>query len=393
MQVQTKEFLRNKFREYYSGASIQLPPQLEKREWGLIFFDESYPDIVMRRHKSFANEGEIVDYIRSMVPAHAFHSSAYYFNPAAPTMKEKKWQGADLIFDLDADHLKIKWTTYGEMLRKVKDETLKLISFLTDDFGFDENCIEVVFSGGRGYHIHVRDPEIIGLGSPERREIVDYVTGLELEMDRIFGERTIYGDAGRMSAETVRMSSYKDPGWGGRINRWIISFLVDLGRKKDKQAMQILKSFEGIGGERALEILKVARDKSNIDRIKRGNLDVSRKIPVNFWRTLVKMAIADIGVKTDEPVTADTKRLIRLPTSLHGGSGLQVMPLTLDALNDFDPLTDAVIFGDESVGVNVIKASNVEIKGEEYKVTEGKQNLPEHLAIFLMCRGAAEYEP
>lgn len=393
MQVQTKEFLREKFREYYGSVSIQLPPQFKKREWGLIFFDESYPDIVMRRHKSFTSENEAIDYIRSMVPAHAFHSSAYYSNPAAPTMKEKKWEGADLIFDLDADHLNIKWTTYNDMLQKVKDETIKLIGFLTDDFGFDKSYMQVVFSGGRGYHIHVRDPTVIGLESPERREIVDYVTGLELEMDRIFGERIIYGDAGRMSAETVRMSSYKDTGWGGRINRWIVFFLVNLGRKKDKQAVQSLKSFGGIGGERALEILKVARDKSNIDRIKRGNLDVSKKIPVNFWRTLIQMAIADIGVKTDEPVTADTKRLIRLPTSLHGGTGFQVVPLTLDALNDFDPLRDAVVFGNESVGINVIKASSVEIKGEEYKLKEGKQNLPEHLAIFLMCRGAAEYEP
>jgi len=393
MQVQTKEFLREKFREYYHSASIQLPPQFEKREWGFIFFDESYPDIVMRRHKSFTSESEAIDYLRSMVPAHAFHSAAYYSNPAAPTMKEKKWQGADLIFDLDADHLNIKWTTYSDMLQRVKDETIKLISFLTDDFGFDKNHMWVVFSGGRGYHIHVRDPNVIGLESPERREIVDYVTGLELELDRIFGKRVVYGDTGRMSAETVRMSSYKDAGWGGRINRWIVSFLVDLGRKKDEVAMQILKGFGGVGRERALEILRVARDRSTINSIKKGNLDVSRKIPVNFWKTLVQMAIADIGVKTDEPVTADTKRLIRLPTSLHGGTGFQVVPLTLDAFNDFNPLRDAVVFGDESVGINVIKASNVEIKGEEYKLKEGKQNLPEHLAVFLMCRGAAEYEP
>ncbi|UZE92026.1 MAG: DNA primase catalytic subunit PriS [Methanosarcinales archaeon] len=392
MQVQTKEFLRNKFKNYYNSTSIQLPPHFEKREWGFIFFDESYPDIVMRRHKSFTSEGEAVDYIKSMVPAHVFHSSAYYSNPSTPTMKEKGWQGADLIFDLDADHLNLKWTTYGDMLQKVKDETLKLIDFLLSDFGFDKNHMRVVFSGGRGYHIHVRDPNVIGLESPERREIVDYITGLELELDRIFGERVIYGDAGRMSAETVRMSSYRDAGWRGRINRWIVSFLVDLGRKKDKQAVQILKSFGGIGDERALEILRVARDKGNIDSIKKGNLDVSRKIPITFWRSLVQMAIADIGVKTDEPVTADTKRLIRLPTSLHGGSSFRVTPLTLDTLKDFNPLRDAVVFGDESVGVNVIKASNVKIKGEEYRLRKGKQKLPEHLAVFLMCRGAAEYE-
>ena len=32
--------------------------------------------------------------------------------------------------------------------------------------------------------------------------------------------------------------------------------------------------------------------------------------------------------ETDEPVTADVKRLIRLPGSLHGKSGLKVVTLT-----------------------------------------------------------------
>ncbi|MFC1787074.1 DNA primase catalytic subunit PriS, partial [Halobacteriota archaeon] len=163
--------------EYYQSTSIQLPASFEKREWGFIFFDESFPEIVMRRHKSFMSARETADYIKTMVPAHAFHSAAYYMYPGAPTMKEKGWQGADLIFDIDADHLPIKWTNYGDMLQKTKEELLKLTDFLREDFAIDEDNIEIVFSGGRGYHIHVRDSRVIGLESPERREIVDYVKG------------------------------------------------------------------------------------------------------------------------------------------------------------------------------------------------------------------------
>jgi len=40
------------------------------------------------------------------------------------------------------------------------------------------------------------------------------------------------------------------------------------------------------------------------------------------------------------------KRLIRTPGSLHGGSGMRVVPLDLHDLEDFDPLVDAVVFGD-----------------------------------------------
>ncbi|MDI6639353.1 MAG: DNA primase catalytic subunit PriS [Methanocellales archaeon] len=391
MNERTKEFIQDRFREYYQSASIRLPPRFEQREWGFIFFDESYPDIVMRRHKSFMTAWETIDYIRSMVPAHAFHSAAYYIHPGAPTMKEKGWRGADLIFDLDADHLQIKWTTYGDMLQRTKEETLKLIDFLRADFALAEDDIEIVFSGGRGYHIHVREPRMIELESPERREIVDYLTGLTLEMDRIFGEKIVGGDFGH--AKVVRIPSQESKGWGGRINSWIVSFLLDVGRKDEDEAIKILKSFEGIGDERALEILKMAKNKSHLASIRKGNLSASRRIPISFWRELVKRAIADVGAKPDEPVTADVKRLIRLPTSLHGGSGFRVTPLTLGELETFDPLSDAIVFGGDMIRVNVTKASDVEIKDERYVIKKGKQDLPEHLAIFLMCRGMAEYEP
>ena len=157
MNFRTKQYLRKRFGDYYRASKLVLPPELSKREWGFIFFDE-LPEVVMRRHKAFSRENEAFDYIRGMVPAHVYHSAAYYRFPGAATMKEKQWQGADLIFDLDADHLPAKARSYAEMLSNVKTETTKLLDFLLEDFGFPENNISVVFSGGRGYHIHVRDP-------------------------------------------------------------------------------------------------------------------------------------------------------------------------------------------------------------------------------------------
>src|SRR5512136_760299 len=142
----------------------------------------------MRRHKSYVSREELVDYIRSMVPAHLYHSAAYYQRPGAPTMREKSWQSADLIFDLDADHLRKAPKSYKEMLDLVKKETLKLLDFLMGDFGLSEKNISVVFSGGRGYHIHARDPQVLELGSDERREIVDYLTGTGLEIERFINE-------------------------------------------------------------------------------------------------------------------------------------------------------------------------------------------------------------
>ena len=132
MNALTQNLLVSRFRSYYLESSLEPPPGLDSREWGFLFFDDSG----MRRHKSFFSRGELVDYVRAMVPRHVYHSAAYYQRPGAPTMKEKIWNGADLIFDLDADHLRNAPRSYAEMLAMVKKETEKLLTFLLSDFGF-----------------------------------------------------------------------------------------------------------------------------------------------------------------------------------------------------------------------------------------------------------------
>jgi DNA primase small subunit len=105
---------------------------------------------------------------------------------------------------------------------------------------------------------------------------------------------------------------------------------------------------------------------------------------------LADQFVSILGGETDEPVTADVRRLIRCPGSLHGGSGFRVTPLSLPSLEDFDPLWDAVVFGDEPVSLEVLKPFVTEIKGESYRLAEGRTELPAHAAIFLMARGVAE---
>ncbi len=407
MNERTKEFIRERFREYYQSTSIQLPPRLEKREWGFIFFDESFPDIVMRRHKSFMSSWEVTDYLKTMAPAHAFHSAAYYIYPGAPTMKEKGWEGADLIFDLDADHLPMKWTNYGDMLQRTKEELLKLIDFLRKDFAIDENDMDIVFSGGRGYHIHVRDSRVIGLESPERREIVDYVKGA-IDIDQFFEmERGSEEVAkGREKAyKRIVAPKYGEGGWHGRINKSICDFVAAMRQMPEDKALDILMGYKVASKKTSKLFLEQIKDEKRIQLIKKeGSIDAFRGAK-GFWKKLAEESIEkesismdvpsiDIGKGVpDEPVTADVKRLIRLPTSLHGGYGFRVTPLTIEELETFNPLNDAIVFGDEMVRVNVTKKIDVEIKDNVYVLKKGEKNLTEHLAVFLMCRGVAEYEP
>jgi DNA primase small subunit len=381
MNERTKHFLREKFKEYYLKYPIQLPPGFESREWGFVMFD-GLPKIVMYRHKSFLSRQETVEYLRSMAPAHAYFSVAYYEHPGAGTMADKHWLGADLIFDLDADHLRDAPDSYPEMLARVKDETMKLLEFLTDDFGFPKDAIDVVFSGGRGYHVHVRDPRVRTLGSAERREIVDYVSGAGLNMKQA-----------SVSSQVSEIPGEMRWGWGRKINHWVVGYLQSL--EDPETALDKLQEMDGIGAVKAKKLLDAglldSMDAANIELIRSGNIKFLTGIPKSFWNRLILRAIQETCASVDEPVTGDIKRLIRLPTSLHGGSSLRVVPLTPGPIRRFDPLNDAVVFSDAEISVEAQAHAACDLRGNHFEIEEGVNTVPEYAGVYLMCRGAVEY--
>jgi len=400
LKPETVKFLRSRFREYYLEASLEMPPSMERREWGFILFDDM-PKFVMRRHKAFSTRSELVDYIRTQVPAHVYHSAAIYERPGAPTMREKGWLGADLIFDLDADHLRNAPSSYHEMLDFVKAETTKLLEFLTGDFGFGAEEIQVVFSGGRGYHIHVRDPRVTDLGSGERREIVDYLTGRGLEVGRFISAGTAEGDFGIETADVIRCSPAGSPGWGKRVNRSMVAFVDQIRSMEEGEAVKVLSSIDGVGRRNASKFRQSLMRDDVLERIRAGeSLDLF-KGSSQVWKPIIEGYLEEVGVhlgfsrdlesgETDEPVTTDVKRLIRFPLSLHGGTGLRVTPLTISGLASFDPLRDAVVFGDRPVEVCLRGPYAIEMKGESFDLEEGPTVLPQYAAVFLAARKVAE---
>jgi DNA primase small subunit len=100
--------------------------------------------------------------------------------------------------------------------------------------------------------------------------------------------------------------------------------------------------------------------------------------------------LQESAARADEPVTTDTKRLIRMPGSLHGGSGFRVTPIHARDLHDFDPLVDAVTFGERGVQVDLAARVSTPLLGNIYRLEKGVQTVPEAVAVFLCCRGMAE---
>lgn len=379
---ESTEFVKNRFREYYETNEVELPDRFGRREFAFVLFDSKG----MFRHTSFDKKMNLKNFLKEKSPAHVYYSSAYYKKPDAQTMQEKDWMGAELIFDLDSDHLVgAEKMSYVESLQLVKKEFYKLVDdFLLNDFGFEEKYMDLYFSGGRGYHCHVRDPKILGLDSNERREIVDYITGRDLKDSLMFHEQTTgiksYGGKSFPSGKTLKMPTPDEPGWRGRISRGIIEIVSEI--RKSKNPVEKLQEY-GVKKPDAEKLLNDLSD-DRVKRIKDGLLDQSKMIRKFFLNSaLRKTAVSMSAGETDEPVTCDVKRLIRLPSSLHGKTGFKVTRITLNTLNDFEPLRDAVILPEKSVKIELNKPISIKMK-EDFNLGEGAQEVPSYLAVFLI---------
>ena len=391
MEERTRAYLRGRFGDHYRRAELTPPTDANEREWGFVPWTDG-PGETMVRHRSLLDLGELGDFLQRKRPKHVYFSAGRYRDPSASSMSEKEWRSSDLVFDLDADHLPsvvLGEDSYAQMLAKCKDALLRLLDFLENDFGFED--LTVVFSGGRGYHVHVRDAGIQQLERDARREVVDYVRGIGLEFEQLVDEQAVAGTAGRSSPAQKRTLA-TEGGWSGRAHRHIMTGVDDLLELDDDEAIERLQEHEGIGDRTASAALNAARE--NYEQLAAGNIDVHPAF-YQIAKILMTEVVATDNAPIDEPVTTDTNRLIRLPGSLHGGSGLAVRHIERSAIDEFDPLVDAVptTFRGHDITLDVRDPGVVELGGDSFTLESGVGSYPEHVGIFAMARGRAEKGP
>jgi len=405
--IETKTFVRNKFLEYYEkhSSSIQPPTQIEKREFGFLLFKER----VMIRHKGFKNVEDLTKTLKTLIPSDVYYSSAYYEKPEEE-MEEKGWLGADLIFDIDADHIptpcaKIhdQWTcsncgtagkgvlpekcpACGEQrfdektwpcevcLESAKAETIKLIDVLTRDFGFSSKEMSVSFSGHRGYHLHVESREVQALDSMARKEIVDHILGIGLET-------SFHGLEERKSRVLVG-PSLDDSGWRGRIARGTYEFLLTATQEE----------LEKIGlKKKVVETLTQHKETILESWKEKGPWGAIKGVDVESWRKIAQQGAEMRSTKIDTVVTTDTHRLIRLINTLHGKTGLKKIEVPIANIERFDPLKSAVAFKEGTVKVLVSDAPEFRLEDQTYGPYKNREvELPTAAALILLCKGMAE---
>lgn len=356
-----EKFLRKLFSEFYSKCRITVSKP-EKREFGFGGWEKK----IEFRHIGVKGEQELRAKLVSDAPLYVSHSVAYFEFPDARPMIRKNWLSADLVFDLDAEAHTCGKFTCEKCMEKVKSEAHQLIEdFLLSDFGISRDEISVNFSGSRGYHVHVVSDAVAQLDREARREIADYVTGTGLLFDRLF-----WKDGKKFLGPKPSQG-----GFGGKFARKYITYL-----DQDEFALSVSRKLKD-PQERTK--LKSAIETGNWDNI--GIANREKKLQEKFDQ--MKLTLAG---RIDANVTADTSKLIRMPNSLHGGSGF--LAKSVDSLDKFEPMRDAPAFGEDKLKVKMSEAvPKLTIKGQEFGPFAAGTvvELPMHSAVYLLCKKAA----
>jgi DNA primase small subunit len=389
-----EELVTKWFREYYAKSPPPLPPRHLERELAFMYYGKDF----MQRHMAFTEQATFNRFLSSRVPTHVYYSTALYQTPSASTMDAKVWKGADLIFDLDADHIPgSEGLTYEEMLARVKKEMVRLLDdFLLDDLGFTEDDLEVTFSGGRGYHAHIYSEKVLGLKSHERSEIVDYVAGTDLDFSWLFPEKIMMVTTFKNGQRRDKGTAFpvdSSGGWKRRMNRGTRRLLDEFKNMSAVDAKVCYRSFANVD-EKLIGLLKrelfdVKKDLTGAELMFRdGSFEyIDDRVKKLLIGWLTDEVPPRSMVEVDQPVTRDIKRLIRLPYSLHGKTGLRVISMKRDELTDFDPLRDAFpdVFPDAPMKIKLGKRLDIKLKGERFS-GEGEIEVPTWAGIFLVLR-------
>ena len=98
------KLLEKSFKRYYLShiSEIPIPTEITKREFGYKKFTGG-----MIRHIAIRDEKALRLLLVENSPADVYCSNSYYLFPNME-MRKKDWQGADLIFDIDAKDLHLE---------------------------------------------------------------------------------------------------------------------------------------------------------------------------------------------------------------------------------------------------------------------------------------------
>ena len=402
-----QQFLLQKFREFYEKNFIEEPPEIDRREFGFGDFNVK----IIQRHLDFQNYSELNSFLRENTPFYISYSGAYYKFPSRKPMNKKELLKADLFYEFDADDIETKckeehdswqcrecsekgkgrvsecfkcsgnsieldeWVC-SECLGEAKKQTFQLIDFLENDFNLSEG-IAVNFSGSKGFHVHVRSEAVQSLSANARIELVDYLTlnGLDL------------ADHGFLKEGKSWLAPKNPLGLSKRIQKELIDFFNSVSADEfavainstSRNAKNILKEKEKIVNEieRGILIPLISSPKKNDDA----------------WSRILFFAAEKLKLNLDRQTSIDLHKILRVPETIHGGTGLIAKKLSIEELKKFNPLNDAVAFnGSEAkeVKLELKETPKFYFNDSFHELAPGKAMVSLDLAVYLLAKKKAK---
>lgn len=399
-----ENFLSALFRKYYQQAFVDSVPEVEKREFGVGEFGKK----ISSRHLSFKNAREFNSFLARAAPFFVSFSPAYYSFPSARPMEAKGFLKSDLAYEFDADDIPTdckllhdswkcpcgesgkgrlkncpvcgkgvevdEWVC-PECISETKRQAIRLVGFFEKDLGVTDGLF-FNYSGSKGFHVHIRNELLLGLSPSARVEIVDYLTANSLD-PKMHGFE--------YSKETKRFSAPKRRnalGWALRIHGRLESFF--------SLETERLAVAGGVSMKTAKQVL--TERKKFLESLDAG---VLHPLPQNktekFWSALLSLAVEEEKLLLDRQTSVDIKKILRVPDSLHGSTGLAAKKLSLEELKPFSALDSAIVFGEGPIKLKSVNAPRFYLGKTHFGPFEEQEaELPQFAAAYLVAKGHAK---
>jgi len=378
-----REMYRAAIRRYYKSHRIPIFFNIERKEFGVGDFGRK----IVTRYLTFQDSGAFYGYLIENTPLYVSYSVADWEYPGNRNDAERGFLGAELVFDFDDDEF-VQYSrediaictscgdiqSVGKLLdsglnplfcincggkrtivslpslsrwKRVVQEAKRLITVLEEDFDISKKYIHIDYSGNRGVHVHVNDPEFTDAARAlpnisdkharmlamkgMRQELTNYITlsgfdgkyvGFRIEEDRLLGPSAEHG------------------GMVGRIVDHIASILAST---DDPYVLYRYLKTPALRYE--LSRFIKAQGTRNVARIiRRGIYDggIATQRLRKAWEEVFTNAAQDIALPIDAQTSADIKRLIRMPNTIHGTTGLVARYIKRSELDHFNPYHNAV---------------------------------------------------
>jgi len=381
MPISPHQWLCERFGQHYRSTPMpSIMPRIERREFGFGGWEKK----IEFRHMAFRSAEDLRMALARDKPLYVSASSAYYEFPDARPMPRKHWLGADLVFDLDAAAHDCAPFTCSECLNKIRSQMIHLVEdFLLDDFGLSRSELQISFSGSRGFHVRAYRKELEPLDRDGRREVVDYIEGGGLSFEAFFDSnfRVEQLELRRTLFERLSGPTPASAGYAGKFARKVVAMASE-----PTTAVQISPKLKN--KERAQRFVEGVRagDWSKVD------LKGERAALASIFESLKVQSARDL--ETDANVTLDTSKILRMPDTIHGGSGLlaKTIPAGVD-LGSYEPMHQALAFSMDKMETILTSRTipSISLGGQTFdKMETGKKiELPAAYAIYLVCKKAA----